>query len=128
MTVAKLTLKTLAFALAAHPVLAQDERPRFGGPDSVEQVIEEDRTRRGGFMETEVLDPFKDWQSGLEEDHGFSFGADYSALTVHASDVLDGTDDRFGIDRTNPMYKETGAMKSLLEEQTKRRKKNRIIV
>ena len=39
--------------------------------------------------------------------------------------LLDGTDDRFGIDRTNPMYKETGAMKSLLEEQTKRRKKNR---
>jgi hypothetical protein len=39
--------------------------------------------------------------------------------------LLDGTDDRFGIDRTNPMYKETGAMKTLLEEQTKRRKKNR---
>ena len=39
--------------------------------------------------------------------------------------LLDGTDDRFGIDRTNPMYKETGAMKTLLEEQTKRRKKSR---
>jgi hypothetical protein len=39
--------------------------------------------------------------------------------------LLDGTDDRFGIDRTNPMYKETGAMKTLLEEQTKRKKKNR---
>lgn len=39
--------------------------------------------------------------------------------------LLDGTDDRFGIDRTNPMYKETGAMKTLLEEQTKRRKQNR---
>ena len=39
--------------------------------------------------------------------------------------LLDGTDDRFGIDRTNPLYKETGAMKTLLEEQTKRRKKNR---
>jgi hypothetical protein len=39
--------------------------------------------------------------------------------------LLDGADDRFGIDRTNPMYKETGAMKTLLEEQTKRRKKNR---
>ncbi|KAL3791391.1 hypothetical protein ACHAWO_005015 [Cyclotella atomus] len=36
--------------------------------------------------------------------------------------LLDGADDRFGIDRTNPMYKETGAMKTLLEEQTKRRK------
>ena len=41
------------------------------------------------------------------------------------SALLDGTDDRFGIDRTNPMYKETGAMKALLQEQTKRRKKSR---
>ncbi|KAL7464513.1 hypothetical protein ACHAXS_004847 [Conticribra weissflogii] len=37
--------------------------------------------------------------------------------------LLDGSDDRFGIDRTNPLYKETGAMKTLLEEQSKRRKK-----
>ncbi|KAL7488686.1 hypothetical protein ACHAW6_014281 [Cyclotella cf. meneghiniana] len=39
--------------------------------------------------------------------------------------LLDGTDDRFGIDRTNPLYRETAAMKALLEEQTKRRKKSR---
>ena len=39
--------------------------------------------------------------------------------------LLDGSDDRFGIDRTNPAYKETGAMKELLQEQSKRRKKNR---
>lgn len=87
------TLLLISLALATHPVWAEEERPRFGGPDSVEQVIEVDRTPRGGFVETEILDPFKGWQSGLEEDHGFSFGADYSALTVHASDVLDGADD-----------------------------------
>ncbi len=38
--------------------------------------------------------------------------------------LLDGNDDRFGIDRTNPAYKETGAMKELLHEQSKRRNKN----
>jgi hypothetical protein len=38
--------------------------------------------------------------------------------------LLDGSDDRFGIDRTNPAYKETGAMKELLHEQTMRRNKN----
>ena len=37
--------------------------------------------------------------------------------------LLDGTDGRFGIDRTNPAYKETGAMKELLQEQSKRRRK-----
>lgn len=67
--------------------------PQFGGPDSVERVIETDRTDRGGFLETEVFAPVKSWQTQLEEDHGFSIGADYSALTVHANEVLDGTDD-----------------------------------
>lgn len=79
--------------LVAESAWAEDQQPRFGGPDSVEQVIEVDRTPRGGFVETEFLDPFKDWQSGLEDDHGFSFGADYSAVTVHASDSLEGADD-----------------------------------
>jgi hypothetical protein len=36
--------------------------------------------------------------------------------------VLAGTDDRFGIDRTDPNFKETDAMKEILAEQTKRRK------
>lgn len=38
--------------------------------------------------------------------------------------LLDG-DDRYGIDRTDPSYRETGAMRELLEEQTRRRSKNR---
>ncbi|KAL3792208.1 hypothetical protein ACHAW5_004083 [Stephanodiscus triporus] len=38
--------------------------------------------------------------------------------------LLDGNDDRFGIDRTNPAFKETGAMKELLNEQSMRRNKN----
>jgi hypothetical protein len=36
--------------------------------------------------------------------------------------VLAGTDDRFGIDRTDPNFKGTDAMKEILAEQTKRRK------
>ncbi len=36
--------------------------------------------------------------------------------------VLEGRDDRFGIDRTDPQYKETPAMRKILAEQTKRRK------
>ena len=89
----QLLLGAVACALAVASTVAAEESPRFGGPDSVEQVIEADRTPRGGFLETEILDPFKKWQIGLEEDHGFSFGADYSAVTVHANNTLDGADD-----------------------------------
>ena len=41
------------------------------------------------------------------------------------SAVLDGQDDRFGIDRTDPKFKETPAMREILAEQTRRRKKKR---
>lgn len=39
--------------------------------------------------------------------------------------VFDGSDDRFGIDKSNPNYKETAAMKEVLATQTKRRKKKK---
>jgi len=42
--------------------------------------------------------------------------------------LLDGSDDRFGIDRTDPNFKETGAMREILAEQTRRRKKKRKLV
>jgi porin len=84
----------LALSCAAY---AQDEEaapsPQFGGPDSVERVIETDRIDRGGFLETEIFTPVQSWQTRLEEDYGFNIGGDYSAVTVHASDVLDGADD-----------------------------------
>ena len=37
--------------------------------------------------------------------------------------VLDGRDDRFGIDRTNPQFQDTPAMRKILEEQTRRRRR-----
>ena len=39
--------------------------------------------------------------------------------------VLDGQDDRFGIDRTNPQFQDTPAMQEVLAEQTKRRRRDR---
>jgi hypothetical protein len=39
--------------------------------------------------------------------------------------VLEGSDDRFGIDKTDPNYKDTSAMREILAEQTQRRKKKR---
>jgi hypothetical protein len=39
--------------------------------------------------------------------------------------VLDGSDDRFGIDKTDPNFKDTQAMRDILAQQSKRRKKKR---
>ena len=39
--------------------------------------------------------------------------------------VLDGADGRFGIDKTDPNYKDTAAMRDILAEQSKRRKMKR---
>ena len=39
--------------------------------------------------------------------------------------VLDGSDSRFGIDRTDANFKNTPAMQTVLAEQSKRRKKKR---
>ena len=39
--------------------------------------------------------------------------------------VFEGEDDRFGIDRTDPSFKDTDAMQQVLSEQTQRRKRAR---
>ena len=40
--------------------------------------------------------------------------------------LFDGTDDRFGIDKTNPSFKPTDSMKMILGEQSKRRKRRKL--
>lgn len=54
-------------------------------------------------------------------------GTDFQIDTADSrfSAVLDGHDDRFGIDRMDPKFKETPAMREILAEQTTRRKKRR---
>lgn len=51
---------------------------------------------------------------------GTDFKIDLQDDRFHA--LLDGTDGRFGIDRTDPSFKETKGMRDLLKEQSKRRK------
>ena len=83
---------SLALLLLLNPVAAE-ESPSFGGPDTVERLIESDRTRQPGLIETEIFQPVERWQKRMESEHGFSIAADYSAVTVHASDSLADTDD-----------------------------------
>ena len=72
------------------PLVHSDASPSFGGPDSVERILETDRAEKGGLIESEVFTPLEQWQRRMKEDHGFSLGMDYSAVTVHASESLPG--------------------------------------
>ncbi|GHD31009.1 carbohydrate porin [Halioglobus pacificus] len=67
--------------------------PGFGGPDAVEQTLQTDRAEKDSFIEAEIFKPLEDWQQRLEDNHGFSIGADYSFVTLGASDVIDDADD-----------------------------------
>jgi porin len=80
----------LSSALAA---ATEDGTPRFGGPGSVEQQLETDRQEKASFVERKLFEPLEGWQDDLEENHGFSIGADYSAVGVYATDTLPGADD-----------------------------------
>ncbi|MEH6589638.1 MAG: carbohydrate porin [Halioglobus sp.] len=85
----------LVIALSPQPLQAQDiaASPSFGGPDSVGQLLETDRQQKSSFFEQRLFEPLEGWQDNLEKQHGFSIGADYSALTVYANKTLPGTDD-----------------------------------
>ena len=88
------SITVAAFLMATVAILATaDNPPRFGGPDSVERIIEVDRTEKGSFIDSRVFQPVEDWLGALEDKHGFNLGLDYSAVTLHASDTLPGADD-----------------------------------
>ncbi|MEH6584308.1 MAG: carbohydrate porin [Halioglobus sp.] len=87
------TLPLLGGLLAVSPIAQSESSPSFGGPDSVGQTIETDQTEKGGFIESEMFTPLEQWQVKMKEEHGFSLGMDYSAVTVNTSESLPGTDD-----------------------------------
>lgn len=66
----------------------------------------------------------KRWEAKVEADvSGTNFKVNVEDDRFRA--VLDGNDGRYGIDKTDPNYKDTPAMRDILSEQTKRRKKKR---
>jgi porin len=73
--------------------VSAEDSPRFGGPDAVEEQLKTDRAEKGSVIEKRLFEPLEGWQDDLEEKHGFSMGADYSALTMSASDTLPDSDD-----------------------------------
>jgi porin len=67
--------------------------PRLGSPDAVENQLESDRAEKDVLYESKLLKPYFEWQVSLKKKYGFSFGIDYTAAFLKATDSLPGTDD-----------------------------------
>jgi len=66
--------------------LAGEQGPRDGGPDSVDALLIEQRRQKQAWLESNLLQPYEEWKSGIGEDMGLSWGTDYSVQYFTASD------------------------------------------
>ena len=78
MNTVKYSLFFLLIACAVLPTVSSAKN--FGGPDAVENTIEEDARITGAVIKERITQPWFDWKAKMQEDHGFSIGIDYSAV------------------------------------------------
>jgi porin len=79
----------LILAIAAIALVLPSEArpsPRFGGPDSVENQLEEDEREKQPLVDLDVLRPYRDWKARVQEKTGIHFGGDYSAQAFFADE------------------------------------------
>ena len=70
--------------------------PRFGGPDQVDNRIEEDDATVSWVIEKRLIEPYFEWKKTLQEKYGLSFGLDYSLAYLWASDSPEEAEDQAG--------------------------------
>jgi len=57
----------------------------FGGPDAVENQIAEDDHPKQSLIEKHLAEPWFEWKGDLKEDHGLSFGIDYTSVFLNSN-------------------------------------------
>ena len=79
-------LAVLILAWALNVVRAEESRSAaFGGPDAVENIIEEDAKKKGGFITERITQPWFDWKKHMQQDYGLALGIDYSGVYLESS-------------------------------------------
>lgn len=81
----KVTRSTGWIVLGVSLLTGKVQAENFGGPDAVENVIQDDSAPVKAFFEERLLQPWFEWKKGLEEDYGFSFGLDYTSLYLQSN-------------------------------------------
>ncbi len=82
-------ITTLAIPAATAQTSAPDaqRRPTFGGPDNVEQQLEEDARDEDSAFDGVVLGPYFAFKERVKQKTGLGFAADYSAVTLSVNDT-----------------------------------------
>ena len=62
-------------------VLAQN----FGGPDAPDNLIEDDARSKPATITKRATQGWFDWKKKVQDEHGFSIGVDYTALSLTSS-------------------------------------------
>jgi porin len=93
-----LALATAQFASAQQATsedteeAARGSAPRFGGPDSVGDVIAGDREPSDPAFRLPTLESARkdwfEWKDRIQEEHGLSFGFDYTGVILGASESI----------------------------------------
>ena len=60
--------------------------PKFGGPDATENQIEDDAAPKQPLIKDPTRQRWLDWKERLAEQRGLSFGVEYSAVYLAASE------------------------------------------
>ncbi len=69
----------------------ESKTPSLAGPTSVEEQIKIDKEARNNYrfdVFDRALEPYHGFKKQIKEEHGLSFGLDYSALYLHATESV----------------------------------------
>jgi len=85
----------LCLTASATSLLAEEGRgAAFGGPDAVENLIEDDARKTGALIKERITQPWFDWKEKVQKERGLSLGIDYSAVYLNSSEMgASGNDD-----------------------------------
>jgi porin len=91
-------------ALSSQPGQAQADQPlasgnqttfpRFGGPDSVQDQLDDDARSKDSLTGKNLLQGYDDWKARLRSERGLSFTLDYTAGMLAATNTI-GSEDTF---------------------------------
>jgi len=81
-----LILTVLCLTLSFGTLKAEEIRPtRFGSPNSVENLIEDDASKTGAILEKRISESWFEWKKSIQEEHDLSLGFDYSAVNLKSN-------------------------------------------